>query len=143
MTIHRDLLPAALAVAVLLPISVLAHHPLDEVYGRDSSITLTGTVTRVEWVNPHASFRLSARDDTGATVEWLVELDPPGALARRGWTGQSILAGQVVTVAGFLAHDGSPQTYARTVTLPGNESLVASSEGSWSWRRASEVLIPN
>ena len=135
-TIRKRILPTAAVGATLLPISVLAHHALDEVYERDSSITLTGTVTRTDWVNPHTSFRLSVTDATGTVVEWLVELDPPHALSRRGWIERPVVAGQIVTVEGFLALDGGRQTYAKTVTLPlpSGETLIASTDASWMWR---------
>lgn len=135
------LVRSAAAGALLLPIPGTAHHPLDEVYSRDSQVTLTGIVLRVDWVNPHASFRLRVVDDAGVAVEWLVEIDYPSALLRRGWTERSLAAGHVVTVEGFLALDDSRQAYARTVTLPGGETLIASTDASWSWRRTADIPI--
>jgi hypothetical protein len=135
MTIRRRTPLAVAAVFILVPLSTPAHHALNEVYERDSSISLTGTVIRVDWVNPHASFTLSVSDLAGSTVEWIVELDPPHILQRSGWSREAILAGQAVTVEGFRALDGGPRTYARTVALANGEILPASSDGSWNWRR--------
>jgi hypothetical protein len=134
MTIQRCILPTAAAALVLAPLASPAHHQLDELYERDSSVSLTGTVTRVDWVNPHARFSLSVSDPAGSSVEWIVELDPPHVLQRRGWTRDTILAGQTVAVEGFRAIDGAPRTYAKTVTPANREALQASSDESWNWR---------
>ena len=139
MMIRRGILPTAGASLALLPFSSLAHHPLDEVYERDSSITLTGTVTQIEWVNPHAILRLRVEDGEGSDVEWLVEMDPPGALMQRGWTRDSITAGQIVTVEGFRALNGESRTEAKTITLSSGAALVASTDTSWNWRRADNI----
>jgi hypothetical protein len=138
MTIRSVVLPAAAASLILLPLSSHAHHPLDEVYERDSSVSLTGTVIRVDWVNPHASFTLRVSEASGSTVEWVIELDPPHYLQRRGWTEHQISAGQTVTVEGFRALDRGPRAYAKAVTLANGETLSASSDASWSWRRGGE-----
>ncbi len=134
MSISRGIVPTAAATLLLVPLSSHAHHQLDEVYERESSISLTGTVMRVDWVNPHATFTISVLNPSGSIDEWIVELDPPHLLQRRGWTRDAILAGQTVTVEGFRALDGGPRTYAKSVMLPGGDTLPASSDGSWNWR---------
>jgi len=136
MTVRAGILPMAAVAFILTPLASPAHHQLDEIYERDSSVSLTGTVVRVDWVNPHASFTLGVLDPSGSSVEWIVELDPPHTNERRGWTRESILPGQAVTVEGFRALDGGPRTYAKTVTLENGVTLPASSDGSWNWRRA-------
>jgi hypothetical protein len=118
-----------------LPLSGRAHHPLDEVYERGGSIALIGTVTRVDWSNPHVVLSLGIDDGRGAIVNWLVELDPPHILIRRGWTENSIVAGQIITVEGFPGLDGNPRVAARSVSLSSGESLEATTEASWSWTR--------
>jgi hypothetical protein len=96
---------------------------------------LTGTVIRIDWVNPHASFTLNVAESPASTVEWIVELDPPHVLQRSGWTRETIVVGQTVAVEGFRALDGGPRTYASTVTPANGETLPASSDSSWNWRR--------
>lgn len=143
MSISRGIIPTAAATLFLLPLSSHAHHQLDKVYERESSVSLTGSVLRVDWVNPHATFTISVSDPSGSTVEWIVELDPPHSLQRRGWTRDAILAGQTVTVEGFRALDGGPLTYAKSVTLPNGDTLPASSDGSWMWRLVGvDVTVP-
>lgn len=131
----KSILPAGLILAFLvwtLP-AAIAHHSLAELFDRESMITVTGTVSRVTWVNPHVVFHLDVADESGGVRDWTVEMDPPHVLARRGWSPETLAAGDEVTVTGFRSRDGSPGTEAETVRLATGERLVASSEGSWNW----------
>ena len=100
-------------------------------FDRDMPITVTGTVTKVEWANPHARFYIDAKDDTGKTVNWDFELASPNGLMRAGWTRNTMKIGDVVTVEGSMAKDGSPTGNARSVTLnaTGQRLFAASSQG--------------
>lgn len=84
----KPVLPACLALVVLVwvPAPGVAHHSLAELFDRESTITVTGTVTRVTWVNPHVAFHLDVADQAGQIGDWAVEMDPPHALERQGWS---------------------------------------------------------
>jgi hypothetical protein len=99
-------------------------------------------VLAIDWVNPHPTFKLSVAEPSGSTVEWIVEIDPPHLLQRRGWNRGTIQAGETVTVEGFRALNGTPRTYAKSVTLGNGETLSASSDASWNWRRIDAVTAP-
>ena len=97
---------------------VTAHHPFAAQYDRDKTVTLKGTVTRIEWANPHIYFYLDVKEETGATVRWAIEGGAPTSLYRAGWRKDSLKIGDVVTVHGYLARDGSKLANMRAATLP-------------------------
>jgi Family of unknown function (DUF6152) len=109
--------------------SVLAHHSFAAQYDRNKPTTLTGAVTKVDWINPHARFFIDVMDANGKPVNWEVELAAPAMLIRRGWTRNSLKIGEAVTVAGSLAKDGSNLVNASTVTLSDGKKVFAGSSG--------------
>ena len=105
-----------------------AHHSFAAEYDSNKPVTLTGTVTKVEWMNPHARFYIDVKDQSGGVVSWEMELGSPNGLMRAGWTRNSLKTGDVVTVWGSLAKDGSKLANARKITLSdGTQVLGASS----------------
>lgn len=119
------LIASAGLLAVAAP--MFAHHSFAAEYDNSKPITLTGTVTKVEWMNPHARFYINVKDDKGATTNWEFELGSPNGLARRGWTRNSMKEGDSVTVDGYLAKDGSNLANARNVKLTDGRKLFAGS----------------
>jgi hypothetical protein len=106
----------------------LPHHSFAAEYDGNKPISLTGTVTKVEWMNPHARFYIDVKDGSGVT-NWELELGSPNGLMRAGWNRNSLKVGDVVTVKGSLAKDGSKLANARSVTLAdGTQVLGASSQ---------------
>jgi Family of unknown function (DUF6152) len=88
-------------------VTILAHHGSGG-YDLGKRITLTGVITRIEWVNPHAFIYLDVKDDKGRTVNWAIEGNPPNVLLRSGWTKEMLMPGIEVTVIGFTArHAGT------------------------------------
>jgi hypothetical protein len=86
----------------------LAHHSFDAEYDASKTATLTGIVTNVEWINPHAFITISFKDESGATKEMKVELGPPYALTRGGWKRDTVKIGDKITMQDTaLAKDGS------------------------------------
>jgi DNA/RNA endonuclease YhcR with UshA esterase domain len=106
---------------------VMAHHSFTAEYDAAKPVTLTGTVTKVEWMNPHARFYIDVKDESGTVTNWELELGSPNALMRLGWTRHSLAEGQVVTVEGSLAKDGSKLANARKVTLADGRKVFAGS----------------
>lgn len=119
------LIASAGLLAVAAP--MFAHHSFAAEYDNSKPVTLTGTVTKVEWMNPHARFYINVKDDKGATTNWEFELGSPNGLARRGWTRNSMKEGDSVTVDGYLAKDGSNLANARNVKLTDGRKLFAGS----------------
>jgi Family of unknown function (DUF6152) len=104
-----------------------AHHSFAAEYDSAKPVTVTGTVTKVEWMNPHARFYIDAKDDSGTVTKWEFELGSPNGLMRQGWTRHSLKEGDTVTVSGFLAKDGSRLANARTVKLADGRKVFAGS----------------
>jgi hypothetical protein len=100
---------AAVLVLMLLGAASLgAHHSFDAEYDSKQPITVTGFVTKVDWINPHAYIYIDTKDDTGAVKNYRIEMGPPYALARGGWTRTTLQIGDEITVHGAaLAKDGS------------------------------------
>ncbi len=117
----------ATGFGLILAVPVLAHHSFAAQYDRSKPNTITGPVTKIEWINPHARFYIDVKDDRGSFVRWEVELGAPAQLMRRGWTRNSLKVGDSVSVSGFLAKDGSNLTNAQTVTLSDGRKVFAGS----------------
>ena len=95
-----------------------AHHAFTAQYDPDKTTALTGVVVKIEWLNPHAYFFIDVADpETGEITTWACELSSPVGLMRQGWTRNSMAIGDIVTVDGALARDGSSSLNARSVVL--------------------------
>lgn len=101
----------------LVASSGLAHHSFAAQFDAEKPIKLTGTVSKVEWQNPHAWFYIDVEEKSGNVSNWGMELASPNLLIRRGWTRSSMKVGDAVIVEGFHARDGSNTGNARSVTL--------------------------
>lgn len=105
----------------------LAHHSFAAEYDNNKPIKMTGQVTKVEWMNPHARFYIDVKDEGGKVTNWEFELGSPNGLMRRGWTRSSLKQGDVVSVTGYSAKDGSKLGNARTVNLADGRKIFAGS----------------
>jgi hypothetical protein len=106
----------------------MAHHSFAAEFDSTKPIKLTGSVTKIEWMNPHAYFYIDVKDDkTGQTANWGLEMGSPNGLMRQGWTRNSMKVGDMVTVEGSAAKDGSNIGNARSVTLSTGTRLFAAS----------------
>jgi len=110
---------------------IVAHHAFAAEFDAKKPVKLTGTVTKVEWRNPHTWFFIDVTDEAGKVTNWGWELGSPNGLLRAGWTRTSMKIGDVVTVEGSQARDGSSIANAQVVTLQstGQRLFAASSQG--------------
>jgi hypothetical protein len=107
---------------------VLAHHPFAAEFDSSKSIHLSGTVSKMDWSNPHAYLFVDVKDEkSGATTNWKFELGSPNALQRRGWKEATVKTGDKVTVNGWQARDGSHFANAKDVMLSTGKELNAAS----------------
>jgi len=109
---------AGLALAVSAT-PLLAHHAFSAVFDVSKQRDFKGTVSQIEWLNPHARFFLDVVEPSGKTARWEFELGSPNALMQHGWTRYTLKKGDMVTVSADLARDGSKFAHARWVTLAG------------------------
>jgi len=120
-----------IAALALTAHPAFAHHAFAAEYDASRKVLLTGNVTKVEWTNPHAHFFLNVKDGSGKINAWDLELASPNTLQRGGWTRKSLKIGDVVTVNGYLAKDGSNLAHARDIRLAdGRRVLVGSAQES-------------
>ncbi len=112
-------------IASVAPLA--AHHSFEAEYDFNKTLKVTGTVTKVEWMNPHARFYLDVTDAGGKVTNWNFELGPIVILVRQGWRKDSLKPGDQVTVEGYLAKDGDALANARRVTLPDGRRVFAGS----------------
>lgn len=122
---------ALMGLGLLAAVPVFGHHSFAAEYDRNKPVTLKGSVTKVEWMNPHAYFYVDVKDEaSGKATNWAVEMGNLSALMRQGWRKDSLKIGDVVTVEAYRAKDGGNQGNGRSVTLSdGRKVFAASSAG--------------
>jgi len=104
------------SVALLLaPVAMLAHHGLEAQFDTNQPVTLTGTVTKVEWINPHARLYLEVKDDHNAVSTWELDMSSGNQLMLNGWKLNTVRRGDRVTVEAYRARNGSNLGYAKSV----------------------------
>ena len=111
---------------------VWAHHAFTAEFDATQPLKLKGTVTKMEWINPHAWIHIDVKDDSGKVTNWMVECGSPNVLLRRGMTKNSITEGMEIVVDGFRAKDGSNRANGRDGTFANGTKLFLGSTGTGS-----------
>ena len=129
---QNSILALAVFGVVLAAAPLMAHHSFAAEYDNKKPVKLTGTITKIDWMNPHVYFFMDVEDAGGKVTSWGFEMGPPNLLQNQGWTKNTMKIGDVVIVDGTLAKDGTNQANARSVTLQstGKKLGAASSENT-------------
>ena len=121
----RKTLALAGAVLLLAGVRLAAHHAFAAEFDVNQPVKVHGTVTKVEFVNPHAWIYVDVKGDDGKVVNWHFELGPPNALFRLGWKKDAVPEGTVVDITGFRAKSGEAVANGRSITLPDGRELFS------------------
>jgi hypothetical protein len=120
----------AALVVTAAAVPVIAHHSFAAEFDAKRPVKLRGTVTKMEWINPHSWIHIDVKTADGKTEKWMVEGGAPNALLRRGWNKNSLLPGTEILVEGFQAKDGAMRANGRDITFPDGKKLFVGSSGT-------------
>jgi hypothetical protein len=129
----RQLASGAGGVALLLALTavpVQAHHSFAAEFDANQPVTIKGTVTAMDWVNPHSWIHIDVKNPDGTVTQWMIEGGTPNTLFRRGFTKDSLKAGTEIVVEGYRAKNGKNRANGRDLILPDGKRLFLGSSGT-------------
>ena len=123
-------IPAAGLVVLAAGAPLAAHHSFAAEFDGSKPVTLKGTITKMEWTNPHVWIHIDVKKPDGTAENWALEGGTPNVLFRRGFTKESLLPGTEIVIDGYQAKDGSKRANGRNLTLPNGKMLFLGSSGT-------------
>jgi len=128
--VRKRLVAIVLCVGISVTVPLLSHHAFSSEFDANKPVKLKGTVSRIEWINPHTWIHVDVKETDGKITKWMIEGGSPNALIRRGVTSQLLKVGMEVMVDGYQAKDGSSRANGRDITLADGRKLSVSSPGT-------------
>ena len=126
----RVVVATMIVVAGVASASLRAHHSFAAEFDGNQPVTLKGTVTKMEWINPHTWMHLDVKNADGTVTKWMIEGGTPNTLVRRGFTKASLLPGTEVTIEGYRAKNGANRANGADMILPDGKRLFMGSSGT-------------
>jgi hypothetical protein len=127
---HWAVAPTALLLLATTAHDVAAHHSFAAEFDANSPVTLHGTITKMEWINPHSWLHIDVENEDGTTTPWMIEGATPNTLLRRGFTRDAIKAGTEITIVGYRAKNGANRANGRDLVLADGSRLFMGSPGT-------------
>jgi hypothetical protein len=128
---RRHIFVGVAAISLTLAaVPLRAHHAFSAEFDADKPLKLEGTVTKTEWINPHAWIHIEVKNKDGKTDEWMIEGGTPNTLMRRGISRDTLKIGTAIVVTGYQAKDGSFRANGRDITYPDGRKLFLGSTGT-------------
>ena len=121
---------AAISLVLAAAAPVLAHHAFAAEFDAAAPVTLRGTVTKMEWINPHSWIYIDVKEPDGKVTSWMIEAGAPNALLRRGFNRDSLPPGTEILVEGYQAKSGAKRANGRDITFTDGKKLFVGSSGT-------------
>lgn len=134
----------ALAAAALgaLAAPAIAHHSFAAEFDANDPVELKGTITKMEWINPHSWLHIDVKNPDGTTTAWMIEGATPNTLLRRGFTRDNVKAGTEITIVGYRAKNGANRANGRDLVLADGSRLFMGSPGTGAPEDGAEPAVP-
>ena len=121
---------AAIALVAAAAPAAFAHHSFAAEFDANAPVTLHGTITKMEWINPHSWIHMDVKNADGSVTEWMIEGGTPNTLFRRGFTREAVKTGMEITVEGYRAKGGANRANGRDLILKDGRRLFMGSSGT-------------
>ena len=139
---HWVVAPAAALLVALTAPDAAAHHSFAAEFDASNPVTLHGTITKMEWINPHSWLHIDVKNADGTTTPWMIEGATPNTLLRRGFTREAVKAGMEITIVGYRAKNGANRANGRDLVLTDGSRLFMGSPGTGAPEEGAEPEQP-